>query len=86
MRAASTKLKSSIAQITRRAPRSIACSSTKPCWRELDPVIASLSERTPSARSMSLWRKWIASEVPMKAVSNDWLRISPAFCMRVSSE
>ncbi len=86
MSAASTKMKSSISQITRCAPRAIACSSTKVCWRELEPVIASFSDRTPSARSMSLWRKWIASEVPMKAVSNDWLRISPAFCTRVSSE
>jgi len=48
--------------------------------------MVSFSERTPSARSMSLWRKWIDSDVPMKMVSKSWLRISPAFCIRTSLE
>ena len=83
---ASRKIQSSICQITRFGRRSIAAASTKLCSWEFEPVIASLSERTPSALSMSLWRKWIASEVPMKTVSKSWLRIRPASCMRLSGE
>ena len=57
----------------------IAAASTKFCSREPEPVIASFSDCTPRIRSMSLCRKWIASEVPMKTVSYGWLWISPAF-------
>ena len=82
MSGASRKIQSSICQITRLGWRSIAAASTKLCSRELDPVIDSFSERTPSD----------AVDVALPEMDGErgahedgvelWLRIRPAFCIR----
>src|ERR1700694_5442761 len=86
MSGASWKIQSSTSQITRLGWRAKAAASTKACSRELEPLNASFSDFTPSIRSMSLWRKWIASEVPINTVSKSWLWITPASCRRLSGE
>ena len=50
------KIQSSICQITRFGWRRSAAVSTKLCSFDVEPVIDSFSERTPSALSMSLCR------------------------------